>query len=170
MELNAPIGTIISLSAGTAILIAGVADDLRSRMFHNWLFLVCSFFALVAVLLSQGVPGLYFGMIGFAAAFALLFPLVVLGVLGAGDMKLLAAFGIATGWESVLAVTAFSLVWGAIFGLVKVLVSGQGRVLALNMVSIVSLKKRETLELHRIPYSVALLMGWLSHVAYRGVL
>jgi prepilin peptidase CpaA len=170
--MTAEVSITLALSYATqaTILIAGVIDDLRSRKFHNWLFLACCALALLSVLIVNGWTGLYLSVFGFAAGIAVLLPFVLMGMIGAGDMKLMAAFGIVAGWNTVFSVAVMSLIWGAIFGVVKMAVSGQLKVLLNNMISIVTLNKRERLELHQIPYTIALLMGWLSHLVYQGIL
>lgn len=163
--------TTIPVILSTVILLVGVVDDLRSRKFHNWLFLICSVVAFIVMLVLGGGTALYLSSLGFGAGFIVLLPLVLMKMVGAGDMKLLAAFGIAAGWNAVISVTIMSLFWGALFGVVRVIVGGQFRVLLGNMVSIVnpkSLNDRTQLELHKIPFTIALLMGWLSHLVYQG--
>jgi prepilin peptidase CpaA len=159
----------LTYATQATILVAGVVDDLRSRKFHNWLFLACCSLALLAVLITQGWSGVYLSVFGFGAGIALVLPFVLMGMIGAGDMKLMAAFGIIAGAETVFSVAVMSLMWGALFGIVKIALSGQLKILATNMVSIVTLKKRENLELHTIPFAVALFFGWLSHLVYQGI-
>lgn len=169
--LNSGATTILPIILSTIILLVGVVDDLRSRKFHNWLFLVCSLVAFVAMAIVGGWTSLYLSTLGFGAGFIVLLPLVLLKMVGAGDMKLLAAFGIAAGWNAVISVAIMSLFWGAIFGVVRVIIGGQLRVLLGNMVAIVTPRgstARSSLELHKIPFTIALLMGWLSHLVYQG--
>lgn len=166
IELSPSVVSTMPIATASAILLAGVVDDLRSRKFHNWLFLTCAGIAAIVAILTGGLSSLLFAVTGFAAGIVILLPLVLVKVIGAGDMKLLAAFGIVAGWNAVVSVAVFGMIWGAIFGVTKVIVSGQGRVLAMNLMSIVTLKERSTLELHRIPFTVAILMGWLTHLVY----
>jgi prepilin peptidase CpaA len=160
----------LGVVAATAILVAGVTDDLRSRKFHNWLFLTCAGIATVVVLVSHGFWGLPLAVLGFAAGIVVLLPLVLAGMVGAGDMKLMAAFGIAAGWESVFPVALFSLFWGALFGLIQVALGGQMTALLKNIGSIVTGRGRENVQVHKIPFTVAIAVGWLTHLVYAGVL
>jgi prepilin peptidase CpaA len=160
----------LGVVAATAILVAGVTDDLRSRKFHNWLFLVCTGVAFAVVLVSDGIWGLPLALLGFAAGILVLLPLVLAGVIGAGDMKLMAAFGIAAGWESVFPVALFSLFWGALFGLIQVTLGGHLKTLLKNIGSIAMGRGREDVKLHKIPFTVAIAIGWLTHLVYAGVL
>ena len=161
---------MVPILTATAILLSGVVDDFRSKKFHNWLFLTCTAVAFAVIVLLNGLGGLLTGTIGFIAGFALLLPLVLLGIVGAGDMKLVAAFGVIAGWEAVLAVTIFSFIWGALFGVIRTILSGHIKTLATNMVAIVQMKDRKTLVLQKIRFTAAIFLGWLTHLVYRGVL
>ncbi len=168
--MSPSLSTLVPIAVSSAILVAGVVDDLRSRKFHNWLFLTCAAIAVIAVVVMNGPAGMLMGLLGFAAGFALLTPLVLMRVIGAGDMKLLAAFGIVAGWEAVLTVSIAALLWGAVFGLVRTMLRGEIKTLASNMFSIAVLKERQGLTLQTMPFTVAILMGWLTHLVITGVL
>ena len=160
---------MISTVVATAIIAAGVVDDLRTRKFHNWLFLVCLGVATVSTLLTGGLANFSLALLGFLAAVAIYLPLVMMKIVGAGDLKLMAAFGLAAGWDPVWQTSLYGLFWGAAFGVLATVFRGQGRVLVHNMVSIVMVRERKGLELHRIPFTVAILMGWLTVLTLRGV-
>ncbi len=139
-------------------------DDLATRKVHNWLFLVCTSFALILAFYLGGSEGLMVGILGFLAAIAALLPLVLANIVGSGDMKILAAFGCASNWNAVFSVALLSLVWGAVFGVLRVLLQGQGRLFINNLIAIVTRKPRETFAVHRMPYTIALFFGWLSYL------
>lgn len=153
----------------TVILVAGVTDDLRSRKYHNRLFLVSLVIGGVSALVLDGATGIPLALLGLVVGTAVLLPFVLLKMVGAGDMKLMAVFGLVAGYASVVPVLAYGMVWGALFGVVRIFVNGQGRMFATNLVSIVLLKERKGLELHRMPFTIAILMGWLSHLVTRGM-
>jgi prepilin peptidase CpaA len=160
----------VSLITATLILIAGVIDDLRSKKVHNWLFLLCALLALAGATVTGGFAGFNLALIGFFAGLVILMPLVLLKVIGAGDMKLFAAFGAAVGWNTTFDVAVWALIWGAIFGVVQVTLRGQLKATLQNMIAIAQLRDRQTLTLHKIPFTIALLMGWLTDLVRRGVL
>jgi prepilin peptidase CpaA len=160
----------IPLALASLILLTGVVDDLRTRKFHNWLFLVCTLLAIATSVVIGGTSGLMTGALGFVAGFAVLLPFVLMGMVGAGDMKLMAAFGACAGWEAVLAVVVFSFIWGALFGVTRTVLSGQFKTLVLNIVAIATMKDRKNLVLQKIPFTIAILMGWMTDLVYRGVL
>ncbi|MES2855669.1 MAG: prepilin peptidase [Bdellovibrionota bacterium] len=161
---------LIATIASSAILVAGVVDDLRTRKFHNWLFITCTVIAIAVSFALGSWGGLMLSVMGFIAGIVVLLPLVLLGIVGAGDMKLVAAFGACAGWEAVLYVVFFSFIWGVLFGVLKVILSGQFKTFVSNVLSIVTLKDRKELVLQKIPFTVAIFMGWLTHLAYRGIL
>ncbi|MDC0980320.1 A24 family peptidase [Bdellovibrionales bacterium] len=148
------------------ILIAASIDDLKTGKIHNWLFLTCLVVGMSVTFYLKGISGLQEGALGSGVAIALLLPLVLAGALGAGDLKIMMAFGMTTSWQTTLMVVLYSIVCGAILGIFQALLRGEGLRLFRNMVKIVKPNDspdRETLQ--RIPYSIALLFGWLSHVA-----
>lgn len=160
----------LTLITASLILLAGVIDDLRSKKVHNWLFIACTLIALIVAVATRGLGGLNDALLGFVAGIATLLPLVLLKVIGAGDMKLMAAFGAVVGWSVTVDVAVLSLLWGAIFGLVQVTLKGQLKATAQNMMQIAQMKDRSTLTLHKLPYTIALLMSWLTNLVYQGVL
>lgn len=166
--LNASLPPLMVWTA-TAILLAGVVDDLRSRKFHNWLFIACLVVALATTFAREGIHGWITASLGFLAAFLFLLPFVLLKILGAGDLKLLAAFGAASNWQITLSVALFSFAWGAIFGVTNVLVRGQHTQLVKNITHLGLARTSTGLQLHRIPYTVAFLLGWLTVLARGGV-
>jgi prepilin peptidase CpaA len=161
---------MIPIIASSGFLIAGVIDDLRSRKFHNWLFLTCVAIGVVIALVTGGVHGFPMALLGFTAGLAVFLPAVLLNIIGAGDMKLMAAFGLVAGWDAVLSVAVLSLIWGALFGVVAVIVRGHLKLLVYNMISIVIIRERKSLELQKIPFTIAMLMGWLCHLVLKGTL
>ena len=146
----------------TLILLLGVVDDLRSRKVHNWLFLAL----LVAAALSQyvfaGFGGVREGLFGFGAAFLGCLPLVMARIIGGGDLKLMAAFGMATSWPITLSVILWSLVWGALLGLIRATVAGELPKLLVSTYNVAVRRKPAEATLHRIPYTIALMFGWLT--------
>ena len=148
------------------ILFAGLVDDLRSRKVHNWLVLSAMVFAIVGTyFLGGGFDGLKEGLLGCGVAIALMLPMVLLGMLGAGDMKLMMAFGLSTDTTTVLWVVIYSFIWGAILGLIRALLQKEGWNLLKNMFLILKGKKREEIKYHKIPFTVALFFGWLTHLS-----
>lgn len=83
----------VSTVAVVAVAAAAVASDLRSRRVPNALTFGAAAIALVMQGLNGGWPGVASAALGWLAGAALFFPFFALGGMGAGDVKLLAAFG-----------------------------------------------------------------------------
>ena len=149
----------------TLILAAGVIEDLRSRKVKNSVVLICLGIAAISQFFFGGWSGLLIGGSGFLTAFLLHVPLVYARVLGAGDMKIMMAFGLSTNWQAVLSTALFALLWGALLGLTRALISGKILSLVTNTFKITYTRASlDDKELNQIPYTVALLFGWLSRL------
>lgn len=145
------------------ILLIGAVDDLRSRKVHNWLVLSLLGLAAALQLYVGGWMGLAMGALGAGAAFLACLPLVLARVIGAGDLKLMVAFGMATTWTTSVSVVLWSLVWGAVLGVIRSIVAGDfTRLLAATYAVATSKERPAEASLHRIPYTIALIFGWLT--------
>jgi len=148
----------------TLILLAGVVDDIRTRKVHNKLVLILAGVGAGATLFMMGPQGLLWGLLAAVCAILLCLPLVFTKVLGAGDMKLLAAFGLTVQWQTVMWVVVYSLLWGALLGIFRSILRGEGLLLLQNTLKIAGRQNIEANTLQKIPYTVALLFGWLTHI------
>lgn len=111
-----------------------------------------------------GSQGLLVGLMGSGLAFIVFLPMVIGKMLGAGDLKLMLAFGMATSWVNVLWTSIYSIIWAAIFGVIYAVAHKQFRNLILNTISVASLRKEHNIETLKIPFTIALLMGWLHQI------
>src|SRR5438477_1353646 len=78
---------MVALLAATIALVT----DLRSRRIPNWLTLSAFSAGVVLNIVASGTQGGVSALEGAALGFGLLIPFYVLRVMGAGDVKLLAA-------------------------------------------------------------------------------
>ncbi len=156
---------LTTLIIPTLILLAGVAGDLRSRKVKNSLVIVSAIIAIGVHFYFSGTQGLVDGGLAFVTALALTLPLVLARVLGAGDMKLLAAFALSLNWYAVFVTVVGSLFWGAILGVTRAILAGQGLTMVKNTVAILKGVNSQTLQTTKIPFTVALLFGWLTFVS-----
>jgi prepilin peptidase CpaA len=147
----------------TLILVIGVVDDLRSRKIHNSLLLGLLAFAILFVLAYRGFSGLGYGLLSAGLALALTFPLVYFRALGGGDMKLFTVFAITSDVGTVLQVFVYSIIAGALIGLVRAAIGGQ-LMTVLKSTALVAMNRsiKPSTEFN-IPFSAALLLGWLVH-------
>ena len=154
----------LSLFVSTFILLAGVVDDLLYKKIHNWMVLAALTLALVTQFYIGGTTAVGWGILSALVAASLCLPLVLTGMLGAGDMKLLMAFGLVTTIPIVIGVTLLSLFWGTVLGLLQSLLRGEIKSLFMNTVNVARFKKIESEDYHRIPYTIALFFGWLTQL------
>ncbi len=150
----------------TLILVIGVIDDIWHRKFHNWLFLSLLAFSIPIVAVTGGVSGLITGFYGFLVAFALGFPLFLLGVIRAGDVKLLMVFAMTTSGHVVFNVMLLAILWGGVMGLMHSVISG-GFFKIFNNLTLLLIYhlKPEKSSLHVIPYTVPICLAWSTHIS-----
>lgn len=101
-------------------------------------------------------------MLGFVYSllfFVALAPLVYFKVFGAGDIKLLTSFSLFVSVPVAATVLVYSLFWGLLIGMIKITVSGELK----TFVQSIYLRTKQV-KSQKIPYAVAILMGWLSYL------
>jgi prepilin peptidase CpaA len=116
----------LSVSDTAVLLIGGAAcvTDFRSRRIPNVLTIGASVAALVFGALSGGLVGAAWSTAGWAVGCALFLPWFVLGGMGAGDVKLLAALGAWAGPSSAVWIALYAGLAGGILALVVSLAKG----------------------------------------------
>jgi prepilin peptidase CpaA len=170
---------LIALAAGAAMLAGAVWSDTRQRRIPNRLvFAGCC--AALALSLAPGGIGIGSALGGMAAGFALLLPLHLLRVVGAGDVKLMAAVGAFTGFPAVLTVAlitllaggALSFAWAVHLRQLRQVLHNVRTGLFLSMADVAnrSLPRPDSLPTveARVPYAVAIAAGavaqaWLGN-------
>jgi prepilin peptidase CpaA len=91
--------------------------DIRQQIIPNWLT-VCGVFAgLCYHSMLAGIDGFVFSLYGLLLGFVLLFILYMFGALGAGDVKLFAAFGAIAGMEFVMISLIYTLLYSGLIGI-----------------------------------------------------
>jgi len=169
----------VAPAACMAMLAVAVWTDLRQRRIPNRLVLAGMGVALALSMAPGGIgPGSAVG--GMAAGLVLLLPLHLLRVMGAGDVKLMAAVGAFTGFPAVLTVALVTVLAGGALSLAWALYRGQlgevlnnvrtGLFLAAADVAGRALPRASSLPTveARIPYAVAIAAGaaaqaWLGN-------
>lgn len=157
---------MVMLGLATFTLIAGMVDDLRSRKVHNEL--VLTLLALVAgsCFYFTGFEGLMTGTGAMLLALVLTIPLFAFRILGGGDVKLFAVFALAVNPLIMFWTLIYSFVWGALFGVTRAALSNQLLAVVKNTTKIGQRQKVEAQHIHKIPYTFALLLGWLTQLTY----
>ena len=144
------------------ILISSVIDDLRSKKIHNYLILIQAGVAVISVLIIKGPMDLFYALALMVLSLLITIPLVLLKVIGGGDMKLFAVLALVLPPQLMLWTFIASFVWGALLGVVKALLDKKALLLYFNMLFLLKFKPPSAEQLHTFPFSVSLLLGWLS--------
>ena len=141
--------------------------EIRSRRIPNWLTLGGIVLGLGAAAIEDGLAGLTDSALGLAIAGGLFLPFCLLGVVGGGDMKLMAAVGAITGWPMVLRVLCDTCIAG---GLIAVAIMAWKGVLLTTLANAFRLMvgmQRRTKGLRNppmVPYALAITLGTLVAV------
>jgi prepilin peptidase CpaA len=110
--------------AGLAVAIVGMAAcvwDVRTQRIPNVLTLSAAAAAILFHAATAGVFGVGITVTGWLVGALLFFPLFAVRGMGAGDVKLLAAFGAWLGPRDVLYVAAAAAILGALFAVAIVI-------------------------------------------------
>jgi prepilin peptidase CpaA len=167
------VDTFLALLIGLAVIF-----DLKERRIPNWLVLIATLGGLSLHFIS-GTSEFLNSLSGFGLGIALLFIPFALGLLGAGDVKLVGAIGAVLGVTWIPRVLFYSVLAGGLLALlslavrrfqwsvlketwldVKLLVTSRGTVLP------ASVGDRDIKGAHTIPYGVAIGLGTL--IAFYG--
>jgi len=156
---------LLSVLIPSLIILIAMVEDLRTKKVKNVWAVSMAAVALLVAIGFDGWKSVPWSFLSLGTAFFLGFPLFMMGALGAADVKVFMAFSILLSWEAVIYVGVASLFWGALLGIIRSVLAGQGSVLASNVWSIVRFKGKSSIsQLHHIPYTVALGFGWASYL------
>ena len=95
-------------------------EDLRSRTISNWLCLFGLVAGLVAQTVLQGWSGLGSSLLGAVIGFAVFLIFFLLGGMGGGDIKLMAAFGAILGQRQIVTAAVMAALVGGVMALIYV--------------------------------------------------
>ena len=141
--------------------------EIKSRRIPNWLTLGGIALGIGAAAIENGLEGLTDSALGLAIAGGLFLPFCLLGVVGGGDMKLMAAVGAITGWPMVLRVLCDTCIAG---GLIAVAIMAWNGVLLTTLANVFRLMvgmQRRSKGLRNppmVPYALAITLGTLVAV------
>lgn len=163
-----------------ALLVTGAVIDWRTARLPNWLTLGGLAAGLAASVLPQGVGALD-AALGAGSALALLLPLWLLGVTGAGDVKLMAMVGAFLGVPGVFIALLLTIVAGGVFaigyaaahGKVLRMAASARDILQLTAWALVNRERPQAAgfaSVGKLPYGVCVCIGtslWLAWQAAR---
>ena len=141
--------------------------EIRERRIPNWLTLGAIVLGIGASAIEGGLDGLVDSTLGLAVAGGLFLPFCLLGVVGGGDMKLMAAVGAVTGWPMVLRVVCYTCIAG---GLIAVAIMAWNGVLLTTLANVFRIivgmprKSRGLRNPPMVPYALAITIGTLVAV------
>lgn len=100
-------------------LVLAVYFDIKTYKIPNALTVTGMAAGIIYRLYGLGPPGLFTAATDLIAGMMILFPLYLIRCLGAGDIKLLMVISTFLGWKVTLIVSFYSLMIGAVIGLLK---------------------------------------------------
>ena len=149
------------------ILAFACYGEIKARRIPNWLTLGSMALGLGAALIDGGGEGLTDSLLGLAVAGGLFLPFCLLGVVGGGDMKLMAAVGAITGWPMVLRVLCNTCIAGGLIAVAIMAWNGVLLTTLANAFRIMVGMQRRTKGLRNppmVPYALAITIGTLIAV------
>ena len=109
-----PLPTLVAFAVTAATVVAGAAVDVRQKRIPN----LITFPAMLALIIIHGafsgLPGLTEALLGLVGGFIIFLIPHLFRVLGAGDVKLMAAVGAGLGPSALLTVFLFTSVAGGV--------------------------------------------------------
>jgi len=116
----------LNLTTITALSISAVTD-ITERKIYNVITFPLALAGLTYHAYVSGWAGVQLASLGLTAGLLLFLPLYLKGVMGAGDVKLLAAIGAIKGWQSCFDIGLYSILFGGILGVGILLINGRLR-------------------------------------------
>lgn len=161
--------------AGLILIVAvATAFDVRYRRIPNWLVAIGTVCAFAFHALAPTGDGTLFALLGLLVGFSALLPLYAFGVMGAGDVKLMAMVGSFLGATQAFHAVLATLVAGGILSIVVAVRSRMLTQVVLNLQSIVASKLSSVAtgisapeplpSVGKMPYAVAIAAGTLIQI------
>lgn len=144
------------------ILVSAMVDDLRSKKIHNVLIIISFVVAIVSIVILQGFSALFPAFGKLLVALGISAPLFFLKVLGGGDVKLYSVLALVLSPRILILSLILGFVWGAVLGVVKIILDKKAHLMLVNLLSLLKFKKLPSDTLHKFPFSIGLFLGWLS--------
>ncbi|WPG35681.1 A24 family peptidase [Variovorax sp. EBFNA2] len=119
LELLAMLATDVRMLVLLALLATAAFNDWRFYRIPNWLTFGGAFFAIVYGTMAARTPssGALSAFGGLAVGFAAMLPFYALGIMGAGDVKLMAMTGAFLGPQQTLMALLFTFIAGGVAAL-----------------------------------------------------
>lgn len=160
--------TVIFAALGVLLVTASVLDA-QTQKIPNWLTVPFIIGPVLGFGLIDGTAGILFSIKGLGLGLGLLLIPWLMGGMGAGDVKLMAAVGALTGAERVFWAFACTAILGGVYALGALLVDKRRR---RNLVAklktlflageVISIPSEKDQPVQKIPYGVAIAVGTFS--------
>ena len=165
MNMNQALDFIVP----TLILVIAAVSDVRTKKVKNQLVLAMLAAALVYHFVFHGLTNFMDLGLAVGIAIGMTLPMVLARALGAADMKVLVAFAPAVGFFEVFWTFAFSLIWAVVLGLLMAFLRKELKAVLLNTARLATKNRPTVQQLHKIPFTVPILLGWLSVVVMQSL-
>ncbi len=149
------------------ILAFACYGEIKERRIPNWLTLGGIVLGIGAAAIEGNLEGLKDSLLGLAIAGGIFLPFCLLGVVGGGDMKLMAAVGAITGWPMVLRVLCNTCIAGGVISVAIMAWHGVLLTTLANVFRIMVGMQRRAPGLRNppmVPYALAITIGTLIAV------
>ena len=161
---------LIQTALATMLLLAGVADDLRSRKVHNQLIIAGAVVSISFLLFLHGpLAAFMIAGLSLATAFVVALPVYMMKIFGGGDYKLFLVVSLLLSVEQILITLCASMIWGSLLGIFQVVLKGQGKQFAHNLMALGQRVKIADDKMHKIPFTIALFFGFLTSLFWVGL-
>lgn len=147
--------------------------DCRLRLIKNILTIPAIALGLLLQVLGSGWSGLTFGLLGIAAGFGLMMIPFVVGQMGGGDVKLMAALGSFLGAYAILNVFLYTTLAGGLLSMAYALYRKEGLntlrrtwhlAKGLFIFRTVPSMRSESAQSATVPYGLAIAVGTLTYL------
>lgn len=157
---------MLQLAVVSAFLVGAVIYDLVNHRLPNYYLLVGVVAGVAWNAYIAGLAGVASAGAGLLIGFALLVPFYALGGMAAGDVKLMAVVGSFLGADGALGASVYSLMAGAVLGIVYLLYKGHMGRLVVRYWAMAVTRSRIQADAndaarHRFPYAIAIAAGTL---------
>jgi prepilin peptidase CpaA len=116
--------TMLTTVAVIAVAFVACITDVRTRRIPNVLTFGAALGAILGHLAVSGLPGLQMAVLGWVVGLAMFLPFFLLGGMGAGDVKLMAALGAWFGPGDAFWLAIYASLAGGVMGLAVALAKG----------------------------------------------
>lgn len=124
---------LITIMLAAALIVATITD-LRSQRIYNWLTFPLIISGLLAHTVFSGVDGLLLSLGGFGLGLGLMVVPFFMGMMGAGDVKLMAGIGAWLGANTTFTAFLFTCMVGGLYAIIVLLRhSGAMRIVFSNL-------------------------------------